>query len=332
MERAAGEVAQQKIKTLRAHGFNQRPRFDRVATLSQPDRKATSFITSHFTWTILYSPARTPTLGPCSTRLCRERWLARRELAGWPWALRAAQPTASRAARAGCGEHALPAPAGQRGRGRAGRPVRQQHERRHSASALHAALRQALQAAPQAAAPPCSPASAYRRSPTRRWGLNPWPCPSPRACGRAPGPGNDAGACLRPALTSWRKTLRLRKKNKTLLGESLFCTVLCATKCYSCSPYIDVRTTRIAFLHGFCATKCYYSSLYIYVRTGVIACFARFCAEKSYYSRPYIHVHPGVIAFARFCATKCYYSYKMLLLQGLRKCRPWSNGFCTVLR
>ena len=36
-----------------------------------------------------------------------ERWLARRELArrqrrGWPWALRAAQPTASRAARAGC--------------------------------------------------------------------------------------------------------------------------------------------------------------------------------------------------------------------------------------
>ena len=33
-------------------------------------------------------------------------------------------------------EHALPAPAGQRGRGRAGRPVRQQHERRRSASAL----------------------------------------------------------------------------------------------------------------------------------------------------------------------------------------------------
>ena len=39
-------------------------------------------------------------------------------------------------------EHALPAPAGQRGRCRAGRAVRQQHERRHSASALHAALRQ----------------------------------------------------------------------------------------------------------------------------------------------------------------------------------------------
>ena len=42
----------------------------------------------------------------------------------------------------GAGEHALPAPAGQRGRGRAGRPVRQQHERRHAASALHAAHRQ----------------------------------------------------------------------------------------------------------------------------------------------------------------------------------------------
>ena len=42
----------------------------------------------------------------------------------------------------GAGEHALPAPAGQRGRGRAGRPVRQQHERRHTAPALHSALRQ----------------------------------------------------------------------------------------------------------------------------------------------------------------------------------------------
>ena len=39
-------------------------------------------------------------------------------------------------------EHALPAPAGQRGRRRAGRAVRQQHERRHSAPALLAALRQ----------------------------------------------------------------------------------------------------------------------------------------------------------------------------------------------
>ena len=38
--------------------------------------------------------------------------------------------------------HALPASAGQRGRGRAGRPVRQQHERRHAAPALHAAHRQ----------------------------------------------------------------------------------------------------------------------------------------------------------------------------------------------
>ena len=34
----------------------------------------------------------------------------------------------ARGTRLGAGEHALPAPAGQRGRGRAGRPVRQQHE------------------------------------------------------------------------------------------------------------------------------------------------------------------------------------------------------------
>ena len=51
VERAAGEV-----KTLRAHGFNQRPRFEQVVgylernepLLDQPDRKATSFVTSHF--------------------------------------------------------------------------------------------------------------------------------------------------------------------------------------------------------------------------------------------------------------------------------------------
>ena len=44
------------MKTLRAHGFNQRPRFEQVGylerneplPLDQPDRKATSFVTSHF--------------------------------------------------------------------------------------------------------------------------------------------------------------------------------------------------------------------------------------------------------------------------------------------
>ena len=45
------------MKTLRAHGFNQRPRFEQVVgylerneplPLDEPDRKATTFITSHF--------------------------------------------------------------------------------------------------------------------------------------------------------------------------------------------------------------------------------------------------------------------------------------------
>ena len=45
------------MKTLRAHGFNQRPRFEQVVgylerneplPLDQPDRKATSFVASHF--------------------------------------------------------------------------------------------------------------------------------------------------------------------------------------------------------------------------------------------------------------------------------------------
>ena len=35
------------MKTLRAHGFNQRPRLEPLP-LDQPDRKATSFVTSHF--------------------------------------------------------------------------------------------------------------------------------------------------------------------------------------------------------------------------------------------------------------------------------------------
>ena len=43
------------MKTLRAHSFGQRPRFEQVGDLErneplldQPDRKATSFVTSHF--------------------------------------------------------------------------------------------------------------------------------------------------------------------------------------------------------------------------------------------------------------------------------------------
>ena len=35
VERAAGKVAQQQIKTLRAHGFNQRPRFEQVVDLER---------------------------------------------------------------------------------------------------------------------------------------------------------------------------------------------------------------------------------------------------------------------------------------------------------
>ena len=69
------------MKTLRAHGFNQRPRFEQVVgylernepLLDQPDRKRphlSSQATS--TWTISYSPARTPTRSLCSTRLCKQ--------------------------------------------------------------------------------------------------------------------------------------------------------------------------------------------------------------------------------------------------------------------
>ena len=67
----------------------------------------------------------------------------------------------------GAGEHAFPASAGQRGRGRAGRPVRQQHERRHAAPALHAALQQQHFRQPRKQ-PPRSLASKSRRRPITR--------------------------------------------------------------------------------------------------------------------------------------------------------------------
>ena len=69
-----------EMKTLRAHGFNQRPRFEQVVgylerneplPLDQPDRKATSFITSHFYLDDFVQSSEDPN-GPCSTPPCRQ--------------------------------------------------------------------------------------------------------------------------------------------------------------------------------------------------------------------------------------------------------------------
>ena len=55
--RSCRAVTHKEMKTLRSHGFNQRPRFEQVVgylerneplPLDQPDRKATTFVTSHF--------------------------------------------------------------------------------------------------------------------------------------------------------------------------------------------------------------------------------------------------------------------------------------------
>ena len=82
------------------------------------------------------------------------------------------------------------------------------------------------------------------------WGLNPVALPqSQRACGRAPVP--DAGACLRPALTSWRETLRLRRKNKkpSSWGRVFFARfchkMLFLQAVYEYTPWTN------SFLHGF---------------------------------------------------------------------------------
>ena len=141
------------------------------------------------------------------------------------WALQAAQPTALRAARMGA-ENTLFRPQ-QGSENAAVQDVRSANNMNDATQPQHFTLRSGSSTSG-------SPASSRLLSvwlPTTRRLLGPEPCPSlSRAHGRAPVPGSHAGACLRPALTSWRETLRLRKKNKTLLlGKSLFarfCTVL----------------------------------------------------------------------------------------------------------
>ena len=90
----------------------------------------------------------------------------------------------------GAGEHALPASAGQRGRGRAGRPVRQQHERRHAAPALHAAHRQQHFGQPRKqprllAVWLPSPGADQSHAPPFSWGLNPVTLPQSQPNSRA---------------------------------------------------------------------------------------------------------------------------------------------------
>ena len=100
----------------------------------------------------------------------------------------------------GAGEHALPALAGQQGRGRAGRPVRPQHERRHAAPALHAALWQQHLRQPRRRRP------ITRRAPL----LGPEPLPQSQPNSRArslgrqsrlPPPSYDQLARYRPRLS-----------------------------------------------------------------------------------------------------------------------------------
>ena len=72
-------------------------------------------------------------------------------------------------------------------------------------------------------------------------GLNPVALPQSQPSSRASSsvPGSHAGACLRPALTSWRETLRLLKK---LHGFALQNAILLGRTCFY---------TLHGFLHGF---------------------------------------------------------------------------------
>ena len=203
--RSCRAVTLKEMKTLRAHGFSQRPRFEQVVgylernePLPWTSRTARTFVTSHFYLDDFVQSSEDPNPQPLQhtpLRAIPEEGfrtpakatddLAIEETAaaaaeegevavaaegvggafgylgglaegaachGGSW--RSGNGRVGRGTRRrrslrpgprhglGAGEHALPASAGQRGRGRAGRPVRQQHERRHAAPALHAALRQ----------------------------------------------------------------------------------------------------------------------------------------------------------------------------------------------
>ena len=93
---------------------------------------------------------------------------------------------------------------------------------------------------------------------TFSWGLNPVALPQSQPSSRASSsvPGSHAGACLRPALTSWRETLRLLKKCTVLHGFALKNAIrgiaflhgfVQQKKRYSSSAYINVGTRRIVF-------------------------------------------------------------------------------------
>ena len=71
--RSCRAVTHKEMKTLRSHGFNQRPRFEQVVgylerneplPLDQPDRKATTFVTSHFYLDDFVQSSEDPNLQP----------------------------------------------------------------------------------------------------------------------------------------------------------------------------------------------------------------------------------------------------------------------------
>ena len=186
-------------------------------------RKATSFVTSHFYLDDLRSPARTSTRPlqhtPCiprtasallqrpQTRTCGWRGGTKEPafVVGDPEAgalasngqgppsimdrLRSTADGAQAAADLIVGAGAAGLAAAQAFRGRAGRQVRQRHERRHSTSALLAAHRQQHVRQPRKQL-----RLAVRLPRPGAVQQHLWPCPSPRARGRAP--GSHAGACL----------------------------------------------------------------------------------------------------------------------------------------
>ena len=72
----------------------------------------------------------------------------------------------------------------------------------------------------QAAARPAAPQAATQSNNTPRpfsWDLNPVALPQSQSL-QAPVPGSHAGACLRPALTSWRD-IEVLKKNQNPPGK-----------------------------------------------------------------------------------------------------------------
>ena len=203
--RSCRAVTHKEMKTLRSHGFNQRPRFEQVAgylerneplPLDQPDRKATTFVTSHFYLDdfVQSSEDRNPAGLAVGLAGGAAYGLAR----GTGWVL----------------ENTLFRPQ-QGSEDAAVQDVRSANGMNDATQPQHFTLRTGSSTSGSPASSRASSQSGFRvqaqTNHTPRpfsWGLNPVTLPQSQPNSRASSRSRARAACLRRATTSWPETSR----------------------------------------------------------------------------------------------------------------------------